>query len=307
MSLPHIALVGATGTLGPCVLKALVAASFPVTVLTRVGGGSKISKLPAGSNATIIVKEVDYTSHRSLVEALSSVDVVVCTLGSQDLFETQRSLIDASVEACVKRFIPSEYGNGANEKVRRFPLLWADKDKTQTYLEEQVAAHSVFTYSVINTSSFLDWQLERGFMVNLKEHTATIYDGGNVFNSVTTLDTIAEAVVAVIRHPEETKNRHVFVHDAAITQNQLIRISKKIDGKEWKTTPMSTDHTEKDAYEAVEQGDHMIATLGFIARSCWGPGFGQDFTEKLDNDMLGLPVMKEEDVENLMRGIMESY
>lgn len=254
------------------------------------------------------MKAVDYTSHRSLVEALSDVDVVVCTLGSQDLFKTQKSLIDASIEAGVKRFLPSEYGNGANDKVRRFPLLWADKDKTQSYLEHQAAAHFPdFTYSIINTGSFFDWQLELGFIVNLKEHTATVYDGGDVLNSVTTLGTIAKAVISVILHTEETKNRHVFVHDAAVTQNQLIRIAKKIDGKEWRTTPMSTDDVEKSAYKAVDQGDDMTAMLGFIARSCWGPGFGQDFTKKLDNAMLGLPVMRDDDVEDLMRGIMAKF
>ncbi|KIW10212.1 hypothetical protein PV08_11173 [Exophiala spinifera] len=304
MSLPHIALVGATGTLGRSIFKALVSASFPLTILTRAGGRSKIP-LPPDSDATVQVKEVDYASHRSLVEALSGADVVVSALGSQDLFAAQKSLIDASVEAGVQRFLPSEYGNGANGKVRRFPLLWADKDKTQRYLERRASAHPEFTYSIINTGSFFDWQLELGLIVNLKEHTATVYDGGDVPNSVTTLDTIAKAVVAVITHPEETRNRHVFVHDAAVTQNQLMRIATKIDGEAgWDTTPMATADVEERSHKAVEEGDYTTAMLGFIARACWGPGFGQDFGGKLDNDLLGLPVMKEEDVEALMRGVM---
>jgi hypothetical protein len=279
------------------------------------------------------------------VQALSSppVDVVVCTLGwFPGFFDTRKAVIDACIEAdCVERFVPSEFGNGANANVRKFPLLWHDKSKTQDYLvetvEKAVAASTtsrstvrnnnpinpgnnspspesevVSSYTIVNTGSFLDWQLERGFMVNLKDRTATLYDGGDVRCSATRVVTIAKAVVGVLRNLDATKNRHVFVHDVTITQNQLIELANKIGGdgggkgeeSSWTTTSMSTADVERDAYKALEEGDLMSATLGFISRACWGQGFGQDFSDKLDNEILGIPVMSEEDIEGMMRNIM---
>ncbi|KAK5269718.1 hypothetical protein LTR99_007153 [Exophiala xenobiotica] len=333
----HVALVGATGNLGPAILTQLLSAGFHVTIFARVGSGSKVS-----STGTATIREVDYASHGALVQALSSppVDVVVCTLGwFPGFFDTQKAIIDACIEAgCVKRFLPSEFGNGANANVRKFPLLWHDKSKTQDYLVETVEkaaaaagtvqnnnpispgknspspdSEVVFSYTIVNTGSFLDWQLERGFMVNLKDRTATLYDGGDVRCSATRVVTIGKAVVGVLRNLDATRNRHVFVHDVAITQNQLIGLAKKIDGdgdggkgeeSTWTTTSMSTADVERDAYKALEEGDFMSATLRFISRACWGQGFGQDFSDKLDNEILGIPVMSEEDIEGMMRDIM---
>ncbi|KAK5447815.1 hypothetical protein LTS15_009314 [Exophiala xenobiotica] len=352
----HVALVGATGNLGPAILTQLLSAGFHVTIVARVGSGSKVSHnvvplLPNtattattasvdSSNAantttstgigigTATIREVDYTSHGALVEALSSppVDVVVCTLGwFPGFFDTQKAVVDACIEAgCVKRFLQSEFGNGANANVRKFPLLWHDKSKTQDYLVETVQKAAAAAAATVqtnnpnnpggnNTPSPDSEQLERGFMVNLKDHTATLYDGEDVRCSATRVVTIGKAVVGVLRNLDATENRHVFVHDAAITQNQLIELAKKIgsDGgggkgteRTWTTTSMSTADVERDAYKALEEGDLMSATLGFILRACWGQGFGQDFSDRLDNDILGIPVMSEEEIEGMMRNTM---
>jgi uncharacterized protein YbjT (DUF2867 family) len=304
MSSLHIALVGATGNLGPAVLDQLAAASFKITVLARVGSGSKVS-LPSG--ADVSVKEVDYDSPAALIAALETVNVVISTLGFQSLFETQRKIIDACIEAGVTRFLPSEFGNDtANPNVRVLPVF-AEKVKTQEYLVAKVSDHANFSYTFLYTNSFFDWQLKIGFMVNLKEHTATLYDGGDVQFSATRLSTIGRAIVAVARNLEVTRNQDLYVHDATLTQNKLIELAKTIDGKQWSTTTVSTADVEQNAYRLLESGtqaDVLNASLGFIARACWGSGYGGDFTAKLNNDVLGIPLMNHEEIENMVKEIV---
>ncbi|KAL2800585.1 NAD(P)-binding protein [Aspergillus keveii] len=306
MSSLRVALVGATGNLGPAILQALVAASLETTVLTRVGSAHKVS-IPSGSEKLLKVQEVDYNSHGSLVSALEPVDVVVSTLGFADLFNIQKKLIDASLEANVTRFIPSEFGNdSANALVRKLPL-YADKIKTQEYLEGKAAQHAGFSYTFAYNNSFLDWQLQIGFMVNLKDHSATLYDGGDVPFSATRLATIGQAIVGIIQNQEATKNEHIYFHDIAITQNQLIDIAKRIDGKEWSTTVVSTADVEQKSYEMLKSSDPAEvanSALGFIARACWGAGHGGDFSSKVSNKLLGIPGMNTEDLEKLVREIM---
>jgi hypothetical protein len=300
----HVVLAGATGTLGPAVLSQLLQTPFLVTVFARVGSGSKVT-LPNASTAT--VKEVNFDEPESLRSALQGVDVVVSNLGFQNLFDNQRKLIDASIEAGVTRFIPSEFGNDtANPSVRKLPVF-ADKVKTQEYLVDKVAQYPNFSYTFLYTNSFFDWQLQIGFMVNLREHTATLYDGGDVTFSATRLATIGKAVGRVVNALEATKNRDIYVHDAAITQNRLIDIAKKIDGKEWTTTTVTTAGVEQNAHQSLQKGtpaDLTNASLGFIARACWGSGYGGDFTPKLNNDILGLPIMTEEEIEEMCAEIM---
>ncbi|KIW16371.1 hypothetical protein PV08_06422 [Exophiala spinifera] len=300
----HVVLAGATGNLGPAVLSQLLQTPFSLTVLARLGSRSKVA-LPSSSNATI--KEVNYDDPESLGAALQGVDVVVSNLGFQNLFENQKKLIDASIRAGVTRFIPSEFGNDtANPGVRKLPVF-ADKVKTQEYLVEKAAQYPDFSYSFLYTNSFFDWQLQIGFMVNLKEHTATLYDGGDVTFSATRLATIGKAVIGVINNLEATKNRDIYVHDTAITQNKLIEIARKRDGRDWTTTTVSTADVEQNAYKSLEKGtpsDLLSASLGFIARACWGSGYGGNFTPKLNNDILGIPVMTQSEIEEMVAGIM---
>ncbi|KAH7186920.1 hypothetical protein BKA60DRAFT_587989, partial [Fusarium oxysporum] len=279
MSFPHVALVGATGNLGPALLEQLLAASLNVTVLARVGSANKVLALTNSNN--VRVREVDYSSHSSVVSALDTVDIVISTLGFANLYEIQKSLMDASIEAGVSRFIPSEFGNdSANPLVRKLPVF-ADKIKTQEYLESKVAENPKFSYTFVYNNSFLDWQLQNGFMVNLKDHTATLYDGGDVVYSATRLSTIGRALAAIAKNLDVTKNRHIYIQDIAITQNQIIEIAKRVDGKEWTTTVASTAEIEEKSHQALKSSDPAEvagSALGFIARACWGEGYGGDFS-----------------------------
>lgn len=109
MSFKTIALFGANGQIGRCILRALLHCSqqsFELIAFVPPNESSKLSQTP-----NLKVKEFDATNIKrdELAAALKGVDVVVSALNGKAL-ESQVGIQDAAVDADVKRFYPSEYG-----------------------------------------------------------------------------------------------------------------------------------------------------------------------------------------------------
>lgn len=293
-----VALAGATGNLGPSILKALVEAGFGVTVLTRKDGSSA-SKIPNHSNQRII--GIDYQDAQSLRSALKGVDVVVSNLPAA-IPDTQKLLIDAAVAAGIKRFIPSEFGSDMENPLNQKLPFFKGKVQIREYLEELTKSHPDFSYTLTYNNLFLDWGLRVGFVMNVKEHSATVYDGGDVPISMTRTSTVGRAVVAIINNLNATKNKGVYYHDGAWTQNQLIDMIKSIDGKEWSTKQVSTAEIEKASWDAYNKGDTSVKTLvGFLIRAAFSTEHTPDFTGRTDNELLGLGEMSNAEVVELLK------
>jgi hypothetical protein len=103
-----VALAGAMSGLGLTVLRHL--ASSPNTnnntyiILSR-------APQPAWTALGLTVRQVDYTSHSSLVSALEGVHTLLSFIGgsASALRDSQLALVAAAVEAGVQRFAPSEF------------------------------------------------------------------------------------------------------------------------------------------------------------------------------------------------------
>lgn len=291
-----VALAGASGNLGPAILNALLAAgTFDVTILTREGSNAKF---PPGAK----VVSVNYSSKESLTNAFRGQDAVVSTIAMAAL-TSQTDMIDAAIAAGVKRFLPSEFGsNTYNPKARPLPVFHG-KLVIQDYLEKKSKETSL-TYTPIVTSGFFDWGLKAGLFINFKEHKATLYDGGDRPFSVTRLAAIGTAVVGVLQHPEETENRPVFVHEAVVTQNQLVNIAKDADpSKKWEIQNVDTEKLEMETYEALagpaeKRNPHLY--YNFLFRAIFGEGYGGELTE-VDNELLGVTMMSDGEVKKLVQ------
>ncbi|KAL2826131.1 hypothetical protein BDW59DRAFT_145559 [Aspergillus cavernicola] len=300
-----IALAGATGNLGIPILTALLAANHPVTVLSRIGGNS--SKLTPHANLTI--KEVDFTSTASLTAALqeSQPEIVVSCLATLAI-GSQNPLIDAAVAAGVKRFIPAEFGmDSANPLCRELPVC-VPKAATQGYLTEKVGlTDGRFSWTAIANGLFLDWCLEAGILLDLKRRSATLYNGGDVVFSATSLGDIAKAVLGVIGNLEETRNRIVYVQSAAVSQNRLIEYVKEADGKGWDVVVKGTEEVRRESLEEFAKGegaDLDLAMLGFSIVGCLDREYGCDFSGRLDNELLGVRELSEDELRGVVQGLL---
>ncbi|KAJ5978195.1 hypothetical protein N7501_001537 [Penicillium viridicatum] len=286
-----VALAGASGNLGPAVLKQLLDAGFDVTILTRQGSDKTF-------DSRAHVAQVDYESLDSLKAALSGQDAVVSTLnvGAVPL-TTHLRLIDAAAATGVKRFIPSEYGcDTKNPLTGRLPVF-GDKIGVHEHLKN-VAQQSGLSYSVLITGPFLDWGLEHGFVLNLAG-PAALYDGGDRRISTTTLAGIGKGIVGILNNLEATKNSTLYINEARITQNELLELS----GKNIETNVVKTTDLEQDAFAELGKPapNPEIFVPKFILRAIFGEGFGSLFdSEKLSNDLLGVKTLSKEELRGLI-------
>jgi len=106
-----VALFGANGQIGTCILQALLGCkkqSFEVTCFIPPDS-------PAPPSATdlsnVHIREIDLTktSKEELGKVLKGIDVVVSALNGPAL-EAQYKIQDAAADVGVKRYYPSEYG-----------------------------------------------------------------------------------------------------------------------------------------------------------------------------------------------------
>ncbi|KAA8572294.1 hypothetical protein MFRU_003g04790 [Monilinia fructicola] len=293
-----VALAGASGNLGPAILDQLVKAGYQVTVLTRQSSSHKFP-------SSVVVKPVDYESLESLSSALAGQDAVVSTLGS-NVLDKQLLLVEAAARAHVKRFIPSEFGSDtARENTGALPVF-QPKVTVQNALKKHIS--SGLSYTLVVNGPFLDWGISVGFVLSAKEKSVTLYDGGNRTFSTTTLPDIGRAVVGVLKHPEETKNRAVYIQSYATTLKSLASIAKKALGSEgWTEKVASVDDIVAGAWEELKkaQPNPDKFALQFIIASIWGEGYGSNFEayHKLDNELLGIKQLTQHELEELIKSL----
>lgn len=291
MAYKKVAIAGATGNLGPHVVKELVAQGFDVTVLSR---SSAPSNLPSGVKSV----QVDFRSQDSLISALRGHEAFVSNVPNHG---DQPFLIDAAIAAGVSRFIPSEFGSNiyGNTNVANLPVF-AGKLKTQEYLRSK---QDQISYTVITNGLFLDWGLQLGWLANLKG-TTNVFGNGNARHSFTLLSDVGKAVAGVLKHPSETKNRGVYVQTAALSQNQVLQIAQKVK-PDFKAETENVDLAKvgQDAYAELkkEGGNVQGAMFDFIKISIFQEGYGNLWEEKNDNELLGIKGLSEDEVEKLVQ------
>lgn len=283
------------------VLEALLNAGYFVTVLSRIHGN--FSKLTRHSN--LIILEVDFNSTLSLAMALQGTEVVVSCLATLAI-GSQTPLIDAAVAAGVKRFIPAQFGMDSRNHLCVVLPVCMPKVDTQRYLQEKSNSNPGFSYTGNANGLFLDWGLKVGFILNPESHTETLYNGGDVSFSTTTLADVAKAILGVIKNKDRTANPILYVHSVVTTQNKLIQYAKEKVSKEWHMLIKDTEEMRRESLAELAKGTNVninAAMHGFCICASWKSEYGCDFSSHLDNDLLGVQTMNEDD----LRPLVESF
>jgi len=151
MAYKNILVFGAGGTnIGPHILQALIQdGSYHVSVLARE------SSKTAHPTSVNVVRISDSLPHHELVRAFSSQDVVIATTGFPAHGE-QYKLVDAAVEAGVKRFFPSEWGfDNDDPACQGMSPVFAAKGELAQYLRLKESA--AFSWTAVATSIWLEW------------------------------------------------------------------------------------------------------------------------------------------------------
>ena len=165
-----------------------------------------------------------------------------------------------------------------------------------------VARGGSVTYTAINTGMFFDRALDLGLIVDVRRDRkpTMLWDGGKVKLSVSTLDLVGEAVTNALLRKDEVVDRVLYVHTAAITQQQLSGYAKELaPDMEIQTLPVDTAELEKRTLEKMRDGESRPKVVRrLMARSTFGLGLG--LFERTDNGLLGLREWTEDELKTFI-------
>ncbi|KAH8882089.1 NmrA-like family protein [Thozetella sp. PMI_491] len=299
--LKHIAVVGAStagmSSLGTYIVEALKAdPELNITVVSRKSSTGKITE------GVRVVKVDDTYPQEQLEEVFTGQDAVVMANGFQ-LMGQEGRFAEAAIKAGVQRFIPSEFGsNTQNQKtVSIFPMVAAKAKFTK---DLQAMEGTGLTWTAICTGMFTDIGLATGFIgFDIKGHKATIWDDGNHKFSSTTRANVARAVLGVLKNPEATENRYVFVSSFEISFNEILSTLEKAQGVKYAVTKTTTEEAMAEGRAAMASGNMMGAGKLLLAATL-NTGYGNNFAEEeeLWNERLGVP---REDLNEVIRHTIE--
>lgn len=265
-----------------------------MTVLSR--NPDKLNNLPTG----VSTRKVDYSSVDSLTSALQGQDAVVATLGAAGILG-QKTIIDASINAGVKRYIPSDWGSITTDPKARslpqnYPLI-----QIQEYLKEKADKGDI-EYTILSIGGFLDLLLDMPFLLDISTSTIDFFDKGRHPFSVTTLAGVGTAVVGVLKAPAETKNRNLFVHEAILTQEKIVNIVKRHSppGKQWREAYADAEEEFQKALEnAAKDPTDFSLILPLLKASLLGGKFDAAYSS-VDNGLVGLSVWDDDRLESML-------
>ncbi|KAA8913049.1 hypothetical protein FN846DRAFT_931606 [Sphaerosporella brunnea] len=299
-TIQNVAVAGGTGNLGSYIVQALVAANFNVTVLTRPTSNST-NKLP-----TIRYQQTDY-SPSSLSSVLQGQDALVCSLGVFGTLD-QTHLIDACLNNGISRIVLSEFGNAPHQaRLPELDFARTSKKAVLDYAIQKSSENPEFSWSALATGNFIDWAISRfpaemGFC--FPERKARIYDNGEERITGTCIRRIAEAVVGILKRPEETKNRFLRVRSLEASQNEILGAFEEVMGAKWTVEYVNSKEVLERAKEKLAKGDKG-AVLDLVSVQLWQEGMGRSIVvsrEEADNELLGIP---EDDLRTVVKGILE--
>ncbi|KAI1616304.1 NmrA-like family protein [Exophiala viscosa] len=294
-----VVLIGAGGNLGAIILAALLnAKAFQVTIVTRESSSASFSP-------DLRVVRTAYTENK-LVKAFAGHDAVISAVGATGFLD-QKVIIDATVKAGVKRFIPSEFSsNTRSEAVRHLVPVFEPKKMVLDYLKAKEA--SGLSWTGLATGILFDWAFQVGFLgFDLVNKKAEIWDDGNVAFSATTQDDFGKAIIGILTHPAETANQYLYVSSVTSTQRAILEVVQSHTGQEWTVQHVKTDEEIARGRELVAKGD-FSGMFALVKASAWGtvPGIRTNYPvdENLANELIGLRA--ESSIDEVMRNVLRS-
>jgi hypothetical protein len=245
------------------------------------------------------VIRADYNDPHSLKVAMQGQDVVISMVGGNAAGD-QNKFIDAALAAGVKRFFPSEFGPYSRDSKfsELMPAVLPAKAGTVDYLRSKEAEMS---WSSLVTGAWFDWAMKAGLLgFDLASKTVTFIDGGTSVFTTTTLSTVGKALVAMLEHPDETKNTYVFVSSFNISQRDILEVVEKVDGQKWTIKHITSEEVIASGKRKLAAGD--FAGIMDLVRggACGKQGLGDSRPYGLWNNQLGLP---KEDIEKAIRDV----
>ncbi|KAF2801205.1 isoflavone reductase family protein [Melanomma pulvis-pyrius CBS 109.77] len=302
MSIQNVALIGASGTLGPSILAALKTSPYTPFVLNRA---SSKSTYPS-TNVITVPDDLNIPALTALFND-HAIDALVLAIAGSHV-ETQKKLIDAAFAARVQLVIPAEFGScdSDDDATNALLPLMAGKKRVREYLQsleskERGEGKPNLAWTSLVTGHFFDWGLEHNLLcIDVQRKIAHLLDGGDIKFSGSNLSFIARAVVAILALPDAARNKLLYVHSHHVTQLELLAALEKVMGEKFERLQESSKEELAEARPKMLKGDpeateEVVAVHGVVASDWAGKS-------TFANQLLGL---EEEDLEEVVARVVQ--
>ncbi|KAG4973366.1 hypothetical protein JHK87_030187 [Glycine soja] len=223
-----ILVLGGTGYIGKFIVKASAEAGHPTFALVRestLSHPEKSKLIESFKTSGVTLLYGDLTDHESLVKAIKQVDVVISTLGGQQI-DDQVKLIAAVKEAGnIKRFLPSEFGLDVERHNAVEPVTSFLEKKVK--IRRAIEAEGI-PYTYICSNAFAGY-----FLPTLGQQNVTapprdkvvILGDGNVKAVYVKEEDIGTYTIKAVDDPR-TLNKTLYVRPPAnvLTFNELVSL-----------------------------------------------------------------------------------
>ncbi|KAH8878732.1 NmrA-like family protein [Thozetella sp. PMI_491] len=299
-SFKRVLLIGAGGSIGSVVLKALLAEPrLETTILSRASSKTVLDP------ALRVVNVSDSYPTEELVAAFQGQDVIINCMTTFSVADQFR-IIDAAIAAGVKRYSPSEYGlDNLNPDAQALSNVFAEKGAVQSYLRSR-AAEGKIEWTSFSCGMWVSWSLPHNFMgADVRGGRFEILDDGEGLVSATTEANTALAIVRSLTVAQElTKNRNVLLQDFVVSQNQLLAEIESQTGKKLEVTRADSRKLAEQKQAEYKAGN-VVAQYALINIAFMTGRYGGHLEKEGEilNEQLGLPkaTLAEEVAEGLRR------
>ncbi|XP_076894208.1 eugenol synthase 1-like [Bidens hawaiensis] len=249
-----ILILGGTGYIGKHIVEASTKFGHPTFVLVRessLADPSKSAVIDTFKNSGATVVPGDLYNHESLVKAIKQVDVVISTVGSEQLAD-QRNIISAIKEAGnIKKFYPSEFGNDVDRTraVEPAKSMFAVKAQIRRAIE---AENIPYTYVSSNCYAgyFLPTLAQADVTAPPRDKAVILGDGNPkvIFNDE---KDIATYTIKTVDDPR-TLNKIVYIKPPGniYSFNDLVALWEKKIGKTLEKIYLPDDQVVKTIQES---------------------------------------------------------
>ncbi|OGM51200.1 hypothetical protein ABOM_000207 [Aspergillus bombycis] len=235
----RVVVAGGTGPVAQEVVAALVdSGKHEVVTFTR-------SDVPKHARPSVKFVVVDYDNKTNLAKNLEAVHSVLCFISS---FDVQIRLIDACIEAGVKRFAPNEWAARSNSGIFTFK----EKDRVYEYLQEVNRKNKRLEYCLFQPGNFMNYLSSpipsttyTPIFTNqwgINNRRAIIPAGEDYRVTLTTVQDMAKVVTEALGY-QDTWPEIGGITGSFISNSELIKLVESIRGP-FKTETVSRENLE---------------------------------------------------------------
>ncbi|KAG9449682.1 hypothetical protein H6P81_009647 [Aristolochia fimbriata] len=258
----RILIIGGTGYIGKFIVEASAISGHPTFVLLRESTiSSKAALLEKFTGMGVTLLNGDMYDHGSLVNAIKQVDIVISTVGFQQLAD-QTKIIDAIKEAgSIKRFFPSEFGNDVDRVQAVEPARTVVQTKVR--IRRAVEAQGI-PYTYVSANFFAGLVLPTVAQLGATAppaHKFIIFGDGNPKAIFVREEDIATYTIKAVDDPR-TLNKVLYLRPPgnALSFNDLASLWESKIGKTLQKIHIPEGQILKDIQESPTPMGIVLAT-----------------------------------------------